>query len=463
MTQHQAMKAAPSRKTDSRQRPRLPVAPTPAPDRWMELQRGIGNQAVGRLLRGQIGPRRVLQRKCACGGESSGPSGECEECRAKKPALQAKLQIGASHDVYEQEADRVAQQVTQATAPADIAAAPLRIQRLPEQGASDTDTPASVDHALAQPGEPLNLSLRRDMEQRFGHDFSHVRMHYDAQAMRSASDVNARAYTVGHDIVFGAGQFAPATGQGRRLLAHELTHVAQQSAAPAITRHGTHADASPRIAARAPLPLLQRQPLADAAACEFTSERDMSPGQWLGCMRAGHLKSAGYPLRFTATGVIATSPEVLRWAIREQFNDQTAIDRVNSHEFSGNQQARAEAQANLKWALADQPLDARRAAHSEELERQRLGRQAEQQEVENAKRRAAIEWAVKEYYEHGTRLKPRGAELLTIEQAADAEREGLGSKPHKDELTGVSYRYGQTVNRATFVVARSFELGDQVQ
>jgi hypothetical protein len=67
------------------------------------------------------------------------------------------------------------------------------------------------------------------MEQRFGCDFSKVRVHSDAAAEQSARALNAQAYTVGHDIVFGAGQFAPTTEQGRRLLAHELTHVVQQS------------------------------------------------------------------------------------------------------------------------------------------------------------------------------------------------------------------------------------------
>jgi hypothetical protein len=67
------------------------------------------------------------------------------------------------------------------------------------------------------------------MEPRFGQDFSHVRVHSDAVAERSARDVNARAYTVGSDIVFGAGQSAPGSLEGQRLLAHELTHVVQQS------------------------------------------------------------------------------------------------------------------------------------------------------------------------------------------------------------------------------------------
>ncbi len=67
------------------------------------------------------------------------------------------------------------------------------------------------------------------MEQRFAYDFSQVRVHPGAAAEQSAQDVNANAYTVGHDIMFATGRFAPETHQGRRLIAHELTHVVQQS------------------------------------------------------------------------------------------------------------------------------------------------------------------------------------------------------------------------------------------
>jgi Domain of unknown function (DUF4157) len=104
------------------------------------------------------------------------------------------------------------------------------IQRFSGQFSGQTGSvPTSVDHALACPGRPLEPALRQDMEQRFGHDFSTVRVHIGAAAAQSASDVNARAYTVGPNVVFGAGQFAPETNEGRRLLAHELTHVVQQS------------------------------------------------------------------------------------------------------------------------------------------------------------------------------------------------------------------------------------------
>ena len=83
------------------------------------------------------------------------------------------------------------------------------------------------------------------MESRFGHDFSTVRVHSDAAAEQSARDVNAHAYTVGHDIVFGAGQFGPGTREGQRLIAHELAHVVQQSGATGMPAGGVAVQRAP--------------------------------------------------------------------------------------------------------------------------------------------------------------------------------------------------------------------------
>ena len=81
-------------------------------------------------------------------------------------------------------------------------------------------------------GQSLPDSVRSYFEPRFGHDFSKVRVHTDAQAGKSASDLNARAYTVGNDIVFGSGEFAPRTAPGKSLITHELAHVVQQQNRP---------------------------------------------------------------------------------------------------------------------------------------------------------------------------------------------------------------------------------------
>lgn len=91
--------------------------------------------------------------------------------------------------------------------------------------------PPIVEEALANGGGSLPDGLRADMEQRFGHGFGHVRLHTHAHAAESAAAVGARAYTVGPDVVFAAGEYAPHTDAGRRLIAHELAHVVQQDGA----------------------------------------------------------------------------------------------------------------------------------------------------------------------------------------------------------------------------------------
>jgi hypothetical protein len=151
--------------------------------------------------------------------------------------LQASLTIGAVDDAQEREAERVADAVLSApTRYADGGVASSVSEVVARASGPDGRSagtrhavPASVAEALAGAGAPLAPALRHDMEFRFGQDFSQVRLHAGEAAERSARDVRARAYTVGHDIVFAAGRLAPGTPEGRRLLAHELTHVLQQS------------------------------------------------------------------------------------------------------------------------------------------------------------------------------------------------------------------------------------------
>lgn len=102
----------------------------------------------------------------------------------------------------------------------------------PEAGQTlaGTSVPSIVDEALSS-GQPLDKASRVSMEPLLGHNFSKVRVHADPVAASSASAVNVRAYTVGHHIFFRDGQYAPQTVQGRKLLAHELTHVVQQDRA----------------------------------------------------------------------------------------------------------------------------------------------------------------------------------------------------------------------------------------
>jgi Domain of unknown function (DUF4157) len=187
-------------------------------------------------------PQAILQRKCSCGG-SPGVDGECEQCRSKRLGLQprasrmiqTKLAINQPKDEYEQEADQVAERVLATQAHRGVSGMPSHIRRFSGTPASQPETaPASVEQAVTSHGLPLEPELRQDMEQRFGYDFSQVRVHTNAVAEHSARDVNAHAYTVGHDIVFGANRFSPGTYAGRRLIAHELTHIVQQSTGPTL-------------------------------------------------------------------------------------------------------------------------------------------------------------------------------------------------------------------------------------
>ncbi len=120
------------------------------------------------------------------------------------------------------------------------------LQRAAVNSAPVHSVPPIVHEVLSSPGQPLDAGTQNFMESRFGHDFSQVHIHSDAQAAQSARTMNANAYTMGDDIVFGTGQYAPATAMGRRLLAHELTHVVQQQShdLPLATTEEAEADAN---------------------------------------------------------------------------------------------------------------------------------------------------------------------------------------------------------------------------
>jgi hypothetical protein len=185
----------------------------------------------------------LIQRKaaCACGGG-------CPPCQSKLP-IQTKLAVSEPGDVYEQEADRVAEQVMRmpvpalqrscasctaggSTCPKCYEGKKALVQRKAERV---SERSGSVSDSFVQnlgPDQLLDPATRSFFEPRFGHDFSQVRVHTDGQAAESVRAVNALAYTVGRDVVFGGGQYAPGTKSGLRLLAHELTHTLQQAGRP---------------------------------------------------------------------------------------------------------------------------------------------------------------------------------------------------------------------------------------
>jgi Domain of unknown function (DUF4157) len=166
-------------------------------------------------------------------------------------ATRTKLAINQPGDEYEQEADRVADRVMRMpeqqghvacacggqcrkcqTEHAGQVQKQLRTRRAGPGALGQTTAPPIVHEVLDSPGQPLDTATRAFLAPHFGLDFSRVRIHNDAMAADSAQAVNALAYTVGRNVVFGAGQFQPGTASGRRLLAHEIAHVAQQNEGP---------------------------------------------------------------------------------------------------------------------------------------------------------------------------------------------------------------------------------------
>jgi Domain of unknown function (DUF4157) len=168
------------------------------------------------------------------------------------PAIQAKLRIGEANNRFEREADRTADEVMRLP---DSAAGELclacenQVQRSARPSATQ-EAPAVPQHtesrisSLPGRGQPLSQSLRAFFEPRFGCDFSQVRLHSDMQAADAANEMKARAFTVGTDLVFAQGQLSPGTTGGRKLLAHELTHVLQQTGGKTIGSPATEVRAS---------------------------------------------------------------------------------------------------------------------------------------------------------------------------------------------------------------------------
>ncbi len=167
--------------------------------------------------------------------------------------IEPKLAVGRVDDPLEHEADRIADQVMRIPAPElSITAAQPQLSRKcaacnqEEEGAhtlrrksagspdaAAAEIPGIVHEVLRSPGQPLDATTRAFFEPRFRHDFSQVRVHTDVRAAESTRAINALAYTAGHNVVFGLGNYAPETSTGQRLLAHELTHVVQQRGATA--------------------------------------------------------------------------------------------------------------------------------------------------------------------------------------------------------------------------------------
>jgi len=206
---------------------------------------------------------RSVQRACGCGA-----GGMLEE-EAMRAMVQPSLSISQPGDASEVEADRAADEIMRMP---DLAVAGPQISRMGDASVhrscaacstTQSDLSAIVARAVSGTGRALDEDTRGFMESRFGYDFNDVRIHTGSRAAESARALQAQAYTVGSDIVFAAGRYAPETNSGRRLIAHELAHTVQQG--------------GNRGAKNASGISLQRWPLSvmlQAAGCSGKSKKD---------------------------------------------------------------------------------------------------------------------------------------------------------------------------------------------
>jgi outer membrane protein OmpA-like peptidoglycan-associated protein len=148
----------------------------------------------------------------------AGPAGRAGGGRA--PSFTPRVPVPTRQDGHERQARAAAEALAGSSRGA--IAAPTRVP------VADAATRAAARDLVPAGGRPLDARTRADLEARLGHTFGDVRVHADGEASATAEGLQARAFTVGRDIVFGAGEYRPESAEGRRLLAHELTHTVQQ-------------------------------------------------------------------------------------------------------------------------------------------------------------------------------------------------------------------------------------------
>jgi hypothetical protein len=226
----------------------------------LHLQHTLGNKAVGGLLNQRAQQPAAPQKEVT---RHSTQAQHQAAAPAAQPIVQPKVVVGPANDPYEQEADRMAQQVVRMPPPAHAPGdgGQKQVQRRDEEDdltqmkpqlvQRDSAAGFAADEAFETNlnrhrggGAPLPAEVRADFEPKFGADFSGVRIHAGSESADLNTQIQARAFTHGHDIHFGAGEYDPGSAAGKTLLAHELTHTIQQGAAPVQRQPGPDQTAS---------------------------------------------------------------------------------------------------------------------------------------------------------------------------------------------------------------------------
>jgi hypothetical protein len=267
-----------------------------SPQGVLQLQRTAGNRAVARLV---AGGRTVIQPK---------------------------LTVGAADDPYEREADRVAAQVMSAKEMSHSAPSVARAEQDDERAQRVTAAPSitplvrrstqaqdlrgsfdaghdveSLLDSTRSGGNPLPGGTRSFMESRIGADFGGVRVHSDTQSDQLNRKIGAQAFTHGRHIYMAAGKFNPGTGGGKQLLAHELTHVVQQTggtSTKALRKPGLAGMISRQVGSSAPAGVIQR-----AIGFEFETGYKIEKkqgNQWVNLKKMDVVKDYGDGMKLTA-------------------------------------------------------------------------------------------------------------------------------------------------------------------
>jgi hypothetical protein len=292
-------------------------------------------------------------------------------------AVQAKLTVSPPDDEYEIEAERMADAVTQIQGyqiqrqaeeeeeeeeeliqPKIVGSqlpAASQIQRQTEEEEEEEEEalqPKSTGsqfpvvsedletriNTARSSGQPLTDSVRASLEPYFGHDFSQVHIHTDAEADRLSQQLGAEAFTTGHDVFFREGAYQPDSESGKELIAHELTHVVQQKAVPALQRQAAAETAEAKA------------PAAEASKKEAQSQLKWFVGQIATVLDRAYIK--GLLWWAARCQLLGLGPGAWQWAIDETAEKATAILEREIAAFDVKS-AKEEMVADLLEAVAD--------------------------------------------------------------------------------------------------------------
>jgi hypothetical protein len=246
------------------------ISPKPQEDGFELLQGLVSNRAVNQMLMGEGADAQshpnLRNLKPGFRGLSSETTGGAQP---QGMVIQPKLVIGQPNDKYEQEADRVAEQVVQqlnASKTSESNAAQTiqrevmpdededRLQMKPmiqlQEASGEVAVTSEFESSIQQMrggGQPLPDSIREPMERSFGADFSGVRIHLDETSDKLSRTINAQAFTTQQDIWFRRAQYNPMSQMGQTLIAHELSHVIQQEGISETIQRKTPDEGAPNM------------------------------------------------------------------------------------------------------------------------------------------------------------------------------------------------------------------------